>query len=285
MPSAPITVLIAAAGVFGAALVRAANGAAQPTAVRAPTLVSGIAGATQAAVGNQFYLVLLNDGRVLSWGSDSTGQLGRGTPLQPRPRATPPPGPNLAPAPVVDLANIVSIAAGAEHAIAVRSDGTVWAWGNNDENQLGLGKESRGTSRAVAVPGISSATAVAAYGSASYALLRDGSVLAWGEHLWRVEARSQRDRDIGSASPVRVPGVTGAATVCAGLASLALMRDGTVLSWGSGYLGDGSAKIGAYSEVPPQPVRVSGITDAIAIATGSSSSGVLRRDGSVWVWG
>ena len=276
---------IPVAAVLALPVIGASTAGLQEIAVRAPTIVPGIAGATQAAVGNDFYLVLLNDGRVLSWGSDRTGQLGRGGALQPRPAPTPPPGPSLTPAPVVDLSNVVSIAAGAEHALAARSDGTVWAWGGNEENQLGLGKDSRGTSRPVAVPGISSATAVAAYESASYALLRDGSVVAWGEHLWRVEARGDRDRDVRSPFPVRVPGVSGAAAVRAGYASLALMRDGSVLSWGSGYLGDGSAKIGAYSEVPPQPVRVSGITDAIAIAPGSFSSGVVRRDGSVWVWG
>jgi alpha-tubulin suppressor-like RCC1 family protein len=161
----------------------------------------------------------------------------------------------------------------------------VWAWGKNDDNELGLGKSSRGTGRPVRVPGITSAVAVAAFGNTSYALLRDGSVLGWGEHLWKIEARGERNRDVRSASPVRVPGVADAVAVRAGSPSLALLRDGTVMSWGGGYLGDGSPKVTTWSEVPPQPVHVSGMIDAVAIAAGPDGSGVVRRDGSVWVWG
>jgi len=265
--------------------VRASRAGVQFTAVRVPALVAGIVGATQAAVGNNFYLVLLDDGRVLSWGEDYAGQLGHGTPPRTGPVSGPAPGPDTTPRPVVDLSNVVSIAAGAEHALAARADGTVWAWGKNDENELGLGRDSRGTGRPVMVPGVGGAIAVAAAGDTSFALLRDGSVLGWGQHLWRFEARSDRDRDVRSASPVRVPGVSDAVAVRAGSPSLALLRNGSVISWGSGYLGDGSLRIGNYSEVPPQPIHVTGITEAVAIAAGDASSGVVRRDGSVWVWG
>lgn len=279
------TVTIAGFGLLALVLDPTSTAGVQLTAVRAPVFVAGIAGATQAAVGDNFYLVLLDDGQVLSWGVDDLGQLGHGTPPRTSAATGPRPAPETTPTPVVDLVNVVSIAAGAEHALAVRADGTIWAWGKNYENELGLGRDSPGSGRPVMVPGVAGAMAVSAYGNTSFALLRDGSVLGWGEHLWRVESRSDRERDVRSASPVRVPGVAAATAVRAGSPSLALLRDGTVLSWGGGYLGDGSPRIGNYSEVPPQPVRVTGITDAVAIASEVGSSGVVRRDGSVWVWG
>src|SRR5690606_5374948 len=61
---------------------------------------------------------------------------------------------------------------------------------------------------------------------------------------------------------------------------------GVVMAWGRGYLGEGSMEQQEYASVRvPQPARVAGIDDAVEIAAGSSESGVVRRDGTVWMWG
>ena len=97
------------------------------------------------AAGGDNSLALRSDGIVLSWGIDETGQLGSGSAS---------PGFRPTPAPVTGLTGIVAISCGfgLGHSLALRSDGSVWAWGYNDAGQLG---DASNTSRLapVVVPG------------------------------------------------------------------------------------------------------------------------------------
>jgi alpha-tubulin suppressor-like RCC1 family protein len=256
-----------------------------PEAARAPIQVPGVDDVIEAAIGEHLYLVLRRDGHVLSWGYNNFGQLGNGTVGA---TAGSEPGKTLGfvvqgrAAPVVGLIDVTSIAAGGEHALAVTRDGSVWGWGSNGSGQLGLGRANHGVSaRPVKIPGIERAVAVAARSSTSYALLADGTVLGWGDRLWRANGRA-----VSSETPTRVPGVADAVAIRAGLPSLALLKDGHMLAWGGGILGDGSPAQRDYAAVQvPQPVRVQGVDDAVAIASGASMAAVIRRDGSAWVWG
>lgn len=256
-----------------------------PEAVRTPTIVPGVDRAVDAAIGDHFYLVLRSDGSIMTWGYNNFGQLGTG---RVGPTAGSEPGKTLGfvvegKAQAIDgVSEFVGVAAGSEHALAVRRDGTVWGWGSNGSGQLGLGKANRGANpRPAQIPGVSNARAVAAYGHASYALLDDGSVVGWGEPLWRVGSRA-----VTSETPMKVPGLSRVTAIRAGLPCLALLTDGTVMAWGTGVLGDGSPAQRDYaSVVVPQPALVSGLSDVATMATGASVSGAVRHDGSVWVWG
>ncbi|MEO8483511.1 MAG: hypothetical protein ABI634_14960 [Acidobacteriota bacterium] len=256
-----------------------------PEALRAPTVVPGVERAVDAAIGDHFYVVLRQDGSVMTWGYNNLGQLGNG---RVGPTAGSEPGRTLGfvvegkAQPIDGLSDTVGVAAGSQHGLAVRRDGTVWGWGSNGSAQLALGRSNRGANPLpVQIPGVSNARAVAAYGYASYALLHDGTVLGWGDALWRPGSRA-----VTSETPVKVPGLTNVVAIRAGLPCLALLADGSVMAWGAGVLGDGSPAQRDYaSVVVPQPARVSGLAEVAAIATGASASGVVRRDGSVWVWG
>jgi alpha-tubulin suppressor-like RCC1 family protein len=208
-------------------------------AVRAPTLVPGIEHVVDAAIGNHFFIVALQDGSVMTWGYNNAGQLGNG---HVGATSGSEPGKTMAfvvqaKAEAIDaFADVVAVAAGAEHGLALRRDGSVMGWGSNGSGQLALGKSNRGANPTpVAIPGVTRATAIAAYGNASFALLDDGTVVGWGESLWRSGARA-----VSSETPIAVPGIAGATAIRAGLPSLALLRDGTVMAWGTGVLGDGS---------------------------------------------
>ncbi|WNG19042.1 hypothetical protein F0U63_33420 [Cystobacter fuscus] len=76
---------------------------------------------------------------------------------------------------------VVSVIAGATHSLALRSDGTVWAWGNNDNGQLGDGTTTHRLSP-VQVPGLTGVVALAAGNSYSMAMLSDGTVRTWGNN-------------------------------------------------------------------------------------------------------
>jgi alpha-tubulin suppressor-like RCC1 family protein len=139
-----------------------------------PVVVPGLTGITQVAIGGMHMLALDSSGRVWSWGSNGEGQLGNGT-------SSAIPGSNPTPVPVPGLTSIIQISAGESYSLALRSDGTVWAWGDNSYGQLGDGNT---TDKFLAeqVPGISGVAKVIAGWSTSYAIGAGGSLLAWGSN-------------------------------------------------------------------------------------------------------
>ena len=132
------------------------------------------------AAGDSHSLALETYGTIRAWGLNSSGQLGNGTTTTP-----------LVAGRVWDstgsesLSNVVAIAAGGAHSLAVKSDGSVWAWGSNSSGQLGIGVPASTTGssgRAIQVVGpegtgtLDDVVAVAAGNSFSLALKQDGSV-------------------------------------------------------------------------------------------------------------
>ncbi len=160
---------------------------------------------------------------------------------------------------VSGLGRVRAVAAGAEHSLALLSDGTVWAWGWNLVGQLGtpdvcVGEFCYSTSP-VPVSGLSNVVAIAAGNFHSVAALADGSVWAWGGNdSGALGDGTTIDRNV----PVQAVGVSGVTTVAAGLGyTLALKRDGTVLAWGVndlGELGDGTTH-GSSLAVPVKGLR------------------------------
>jgi len=225
-------------------------------------------------------VVLKTDGTVWSWGFNSAGQLGHGTtggfevtvPTQ-----------------VPGLTDVVAVAsnnATTGHSFAVKSDGTVWAWGENTNGKLGDGTTTNRSSP-VQVGGASPLTgvvAVAAGVNHTLALTDQGTVWAWG-------LGSQGELGTGapgsSSTPVPVPSLTDVAAIGAGSAfSVALKKDGTVRAWGrnvSGVLGDGT------TTQRNSPVPVLGLTGVTALSVGHVHTLALKTDGAatgtVWGWG
>ncbi|AKC82988.1 hypothetical protein IMCC26134_09730 [Verrucomicrobia bacterium IMCC26134] len=144
------------------------------------------------------------------------------------------------------LINVVALAAGKFHSLALRSDGTVAAWGYNYYGQTTL------------PVGLSNVVAIAAGWEHSLALRSDGTVAAWGGN-----AEGQ------STIPA---GLSNVVAISAGhYHSLALRSDGTVVEWGHNYY--------AYTTLP------AGLSNVVAISAGYYHSLALRSDGTVVAWG
>jgi uncharacterized protein (TIGR03437 family) len=177
------------------------------------------------------------------------------------------------------LTGAVAIAAGGEHSLALKSDGTVWAWGFNSTGGLGDGSTTN-SSVPVQVSGLTGVVAIASEKQSSIALKSDGNVWAWGYG---------GDGELGDGStsnsdvPVEVSGLSGVSGIAAGgYTGIGLKSGGTVWTWGDnsyGELGNGSTV--ANSSVP---VEVSGLTGAVAIA-GGQYFGLAVAGGTVQVWG
>ena len=149
--------------------------------VSAPTQVRGLgpgSGVVAIEAGGSFALALKADGTVLAWGNNKSGQLGDGT--APKDHPTPVQVRGLGPG-----SGVVAIAAGGTSALALKRDGTVLAWGNNQSGQLGDGTAPTDHSTPVQVVSLGQGgriTAIASGGSQSLATRSDGSTFAWGNN-------------------------------------------------------------------------------------------------------
>src|SRR5919199_164714 len=98
-----------------------------------------------------------------AWGYNQYGQLGDGTYTH---RNTP--------VRVSNLSGVKALAAGSEHSLVLKEDGTVWAWGNNSYGQLGNAAAGYGSSTPVTVSNLSGVKVIAGGGSESRAVRKDG---------------------------------------------------------------------------------------------------------------
>lgn len=115
-------------------------------------------------------LILCQDGTVKGWGDNSSGQLGNNAAYPTTPVTVP----------VVLPAGIVQVAVVPNCSFAILSDGTLWAWGSNDDGKLGVGSGTLMTTTAMQVPTLSNVIAVAGGFYHVVALCADGTVWSWG---------------------------------------------------------------------------------------------------------
>jgi len=188
---------------------------------------------------------------------------------------------------VTGLTGITQVAAGEGFSLALRSDGTVWAWGFNQNGQLGRGTVTDHEATPARVAVLNGVTKISAGRDFALALRSDGIVFAWG-HGQRGQLGNGGTAD--SSRPVKIAGLSGVTGISAGAeASLATENDSvsaaltSVWAWGGndyGELGDGTL---ADHRTPE---RVTGIPASIAgISAGGGFAAVLGADGSVWDWG
>jgi alpha-tubulin suppressor-like RCC1 family protein/subtilisin family serine protease len=135
-----------------------------------PKQVPGLSGVQSVATGRDFSQALKNDGTVWGWGDNRFGQVGDAGSGANR----------VVPVQVTGLSSVVSLAAGASHTLAVLSDGTVWAWGDNFYGDLGDGSAIQ-RPLPILVPELSGITAAAAGAAQSMVLKGDNTVWTWGD--------------------------------------------------------------------------------------------------------
>ena len=252
-----------------------------------PVQVNTLSGLTAIAGGDYHSLALKSDGTVWTWGENAYGELGNGTlstsdtPVQ-----------VLGPGGSGYLTGVVAIAGIGFHSLALRSDGTVWAWGDNGYCELGNGTTTNSDTpvQVLGSGGSGYLTGIVAIAGGIYhslALRSDGTVWTWGYNYYGAPTNSN--------TPVQVlgPGGSGSLTGIVAIAggstdSLALKNDGTVWAWGYneyGELGNGTF---TTSGTPVQVVGPGGsgyLTGVVAIAGGSVHSLAVKGDGTVWAWG
>jgi len=163
-----------------------------------PTAVKGLRNVAAIAAGGYHSLALLRSGTVMSWGQNIYGDLGNGTSVDTNvPTAVCAVGasPPCSVASGNALSGVTAISAGGFHALALLANGTVVAWGDNVDGEVGDGSATAtGVEVPVPVRGLGSVTAISAGGNHSLALLRNGTVKAWG-----ADGHDDHEEDPGDA--------------------------------------------------------------------------------------
>ncbi len=184
----------------------------------------------------------------------------------------------------------VDVAAGYDTFYALLDDGTVRAWGQGDEGQLGIGPSVTSSETPVKVSGLAGVVQIVAMADVALALLKDGTVRAWGSRAYGMvgdglDPHRYLEQGPNAPFPVRVPNVSGITKLAAGGGFvLALGSNGRVFSWGSNQFG--ALGRPPRQELPMDAVgEIPGLTDVIMVAGGNVVATALKKDGTVWVWG
>jgi hypothetical protein len=168
------------------------------------------------------------------------------------------------------LTNVLEVSGGYYHSLALKSDGTVLAWGagTNDTGATPL------WGQAIVPVGLSNVTAVAAGAFHSLALKSDGTLAAWGAG----QSNTGISPQFGQA--IVLAGLSGVVAIAAGGSHcLALKADGTVTAWGAGVTNTGSPPQAGQALVP------AALSNVVALAAGGYHSLALMADGTVTAWG
>ena len=252
-------------------------GLATPAAMAAEVeTASAFTTTPMVAAGFNHTVALRSDGTVWAWGWNYRGQLGDGT------------GGNWddyrsTPVQVRNLNNVIAIATGPNHTVALRNDGTVWAWGWNYLGQLGDGtggayEDFR--TIPVQVQNLNNVIAIATSSGHTVALRNDGTVWAWG---WNWHGQLGDGTTTDRHTPAQVRSLNNIVAIAAGDShTVALWNDGTVWAWGSNVdaqLGDGT------TTNRHTPVQARNLNNVVGISAGREHTMAVRSDGTVWEWG
>jgi alpha-tubulin suppressor-like RCC1 family protein len=220
------------------------------------------------SAGIKHVLAIKSDGTLWAWGDNDKGQLGNGyygityNLLQK----------------ISSDTTWVSVSAGDSHSHAIKSDGTLWAWGRNYWGELGDGF----TADKYVPTKIGAATDWATVSAGAYhcvGLKKDGSLWAWGDNVW-----GQRGDNTTDLKPTQGPTQIGAATGWLSARaewahSYAIKSDSTLWAWGNSL--PGTFGNGTSLSSNPTPTQI-GSSTYLAAAPGYNHSLAVKSNGSLW---
>lgn len=229
------------------------------------------------SLGYQFGGVAGDDGVLYVWGTNYYGQLGNG-------EGGDESGATYAPQTVSLSGKVVGFSAGYQSAVALLSDGTVWAWGENKPVQI-AGYSQKALYSPVKITLSGTPVKVRAGYDCMGALMSDGSLYLWGNNDYGQLGNGTTE---SSTTPVKVS-LSGKVTDF-DLQSdhvVALLEDGSVWTWGSnvyGQLGNASQTL-AGTTGNATPAKVTLPAKATSVAAGTTQTAAVLSDGSVYIWG
>jgi alpha-tubulin suppressor-like RCC1 family protein len=209
------------------------------------------------------------DGTLWAWGKNERGQLGQNA------------GTNASKSSPVQIPGTTwsFTSRGDKLMAAVKTDGTLWMWGNNSMGALGQNQpEASDRSSPVQIPGTTWSKCYIGINGA-FAFKTDGTLWGWGNNdngQLGVNNRTRR------SSPVQITGTNWSHVRTSNYRSSGVKTDGTLWSWGANSVGElGLNSRTSYSS----PVQVGSGTDWSKVFVGSEKAGAIKTDGTMWTWG
>ena len=215
------------------------------------------------------------DGTLWGWGANSSGKLGQNE------------GPSVSYSSPIQIpgtwSTVCNTQLGGAFGGGIKTDGTLWLWGKNEEGQLGNNqRQSDGVSSPIQIPG-TTWSHVSGGQNITVATKTDGTAWAWGNNLWG--PLGQNDRTTRS-SPVQIPGTSWASIDAGERGAGGVKTDGTLWMWG--YNG-GYGSLGQNNEVNySSPVQIPGTTWSTSVddlMVGQYLTMAIKTDGTLWSWG
>jgi alpha-tubulin suppressor-like RCC1 family protein len=250
-----------------------------------PVQVGALTNWSETSIGYDHTTAIKTDGTLWAWGNNNLGQLGfsanAGSPV-----------PNPSPIQIGALTNWAQFSVGFRHTSAIKTDGTLWAWGRNNYGQLGDGTSGTGANKSSPVQVPSSFTPKRIRFSpdsdwksitVSHGIKNSGALFAWGpNNIGQLGDGTQVDK----RSPIQIGALTNWGQVAAvGNHTAAIKTDGTLWAWGSnffGQLGDGTSGA-VFSK--SSPVQIGALTNWKQVSVGGEHTAAIKTDGTLWAWG
>jgi alpha-tubulin suppressor-like RCC1 family protein len=241
----------------------------------APVQIAAATTWKQVACGDSHTAAVKTDGTLWAWGNNVSGRLGDTTTTQ---RNSP-----------VVISNSATtwkqVSCGYAHTVAIKTDGTLWTWGQNAYKQLGHSNASG----SVATPTqVGTATIWKQVAGGSYhtaAIQTDGTLWSWGRN-----SQGQLGNSTIGGNVITIAQV-GTATTWKQVAggqyhTAAIKTDGTLWTWGrnnEGQLGINLSGVGVDRATPIE--TSAGGTTWKQVACGFYNTVAIKTDGTVWAWG
>ncbi len=238
--------------------------------------VQTIAGGTnwrQVAGGSSYTAAIKTDGTLWLWGGIGYGELGDNTRTNKS-------------SPVQTIAggtNWRQVATGSSHTAAIKTDGTLWNWGNNQSGQLGDNTLSGKSSPIQTIAGGTNWKQVSCGTTHTAAIKTDGTLWLWGVNA--TYGALGDNTFVNKSSPVQtIAGGNNWRQVSGGqYFTAAIKTDGTLWIWGS----NGSGQLGDNTITSKgSPVQtIAGGTNWRQVSCGDAHTAAIKTDGTLWLWG
>ena len=233
--------------------------------------------------GYRHTLALQSPGTLWSWGSNSQGQLGVNTSLGYQPNS---PVPVLAPTvPLVAQWASLGQQLGPTYSLSIQSNGTLWAWGNNSNGQLGL-NTTVGVSSPVQVGALSTWTQTSCGDINAAAIQSNGTLWTWGANAYGQLGNNTSGAGTNQSSPIQVGALSTWTQVAGGFQfQLAIQSNGTLWAWGNNRFGElAQNNTLTYSSPVQVFVATTGVWKTIGKIFGFSQI-AIQSNGTLWAWG
>jgi alpha-tubulin suppressor-like RCC1 family protein len=241
------------------------------------TPVTTFAGETnwkQVSVGYNYTAAIKTDGTLWTWGNGTVGQLGNATTSD-----------NIS-TPVTTFAggtNWKQVSAGSRFSAAIKTDGTLWVWGQGSNGKLGNNDTTNTSTPITTFAGGNNWKQVSSGGENAAAIKTDGTLWLWGS-IGNGRLGNGVTTGIISTPITTFAGGTNWKQVSCGTDHTAAIKtDGTLWSWGSG----GSGRLGnaAISNRSTPVTTFTGGTNWKQVDGGSTFLTAIKTDGTLWTWG